>query len=181
MSEKQTQDQRIMLKGVRLSFPNLFQPAVFDGKSGKFEATFLLDKNDKKTKKQIDMVIAAALAEAKVKVPSDKYFIKDGDDSAYDGYEGNWSIKAGSRARPTLLNADKTQLEESDGKLYAGCYVNAIISIWIQNNKFGKRVNANVHGVQFLKDGDPFTSDVKASSDDFDDVSNNPFDDDDDL
>ena len=175
--KKQPQDQQIILRNVRLSFPALFQPEKFNGVLGKFAGTFLLDKSDKATYNKIVKQIEAALAEARIKVPKDKWFIKDGDDSAYDGYEGNWSIKASSRTRPTLIDADKTQLEESDGRLYAGCYVNAIISMWIQNNKeYGKRVNANVLGVQFVKDGEPFAAGVTASVDDFDDVSTpNPF------
>jgi hypothetical protein len=37
---------KIKLQNVRLSFPSLFQKAVFEGKEGKFEATFLLDKEN---------------------------------------------------------------------------------------------------------------------------------------
>ena len=37
---------KVTLKNVRLSFPSLFARSVFDGKEGKFEATFLLNKEE---------------------------------------------------------------------------------------------------------------------------------------
>ncbi len=164
---------KMMLKNVRLSFPSLFHKASFDGNEGKFESTLLIDKSDKKTKDVIDAAIAEAIAEAKVKVPSDKRCLKDGDESDYDGYEGHWSFKAASSKRPTVIDRDKTPIIEADEKVYAGCYVNAVVDIWIQNNKFGKRVNANLYGIQFVKDGEPFglgATDVTESFDDLDDL-----------
>ena len=161
---------KIHLKNVRLSFPSLFKRAVFDGAEGKYEATLLLDKSDKATKKAIDEAIKSAIEEAKIKVPSDKRCLKDGDDSEYDGYEGMWSIKAANSKRPTAINRDKTPLIEEDEVIYAGCYVNAIIDIWTQNNKFGKRANANLYGVQFVKDGEPFGMGPVDVTDDFDDL-----------
>lgn len=172
-------NQRIILKNVRLSFPSLFRREVFSGKEGKFAATFLIPKTDKKLKREIDKAITAALTEAKIKVPSDKYCIRDGDDRDYNGYADHWAIKASNRTRPQLLNRDKSQLIEEDGILYSGCYVNAIIDIWIQNNKEGgKRVNANLYGVQFLRDGDPFATGNIDVTDEFDDCSDDEFDED---
>lgn len=161
---------KIQLKNVRLSFPSVFHRAVFEGTEGKYEATFLIDKEDVKTKKVIDDAIAAAIAEAKIKVPSDKRCLKDGDESEYDGYEGNWSLKAANSKRPTVINRDKTPLTEEDEVVYAGCYVNAIVDFWVQNNKYGKRVNANLYGIQFLKDGEPFGMGPVDVTDDFDDL-----------
>jgi len=161
---------KMMLKNVRLSFPSLFHKASFDGNEGKFESTLLIDKSDKKTKDVIDAAIAEAIAEAKVKVPSDKRCLKDGDESDYDGYEGHWSFKAASSKRPTVIDRDKTPIIEADEKVYAGCYVNAVVDIWIQNNKFGKRVNANLYGIQFVKDGEPFGLGATNVTDSFDDL-----------
>jgi hypothetical protein len=165
---------KIKLNNVRLSFPSLFQKAVFEGKEGKYEATFLIPKEDVKTKKAIDDAIAKALAEAKVKVPSANYCLKDGDDifaeKEYEGYEGHWAIKAGNSKRPTIINRDKTPLIAEDEVIYAGCYVNAVIDIWIQNNSYGKRVNANLYGVQFNKDGENFGAGPIDVTDDFDDL-----------
>lgn len=147
---------KITLKNVRLSFPSLFDRSVFEGKEGKFCATFLIDKSDVKLKKEIDAAIAKVIAEAKIKIASDKICIKDGDESELEGYEGNWSLKASNNKRPLVIDRDRTPLTADDEKLYAGCYVNAMIDFWIQNNSYGKRVNANLYGVQFVKEGEAF-------------------------
>ena len=161
---------KVMMQNVRLSFPSIFKRSSFNGQEGKFEATLLLDKEDTKTYDKLQALIADALKEAKFKVPKDKWFLKDGNDSEYDGYEGNWSIKAANNQRPLIIDKDKTPLAEDDGKPYAGCYVNAQIGVWIQNNNYGKRVNANLYGIQFVKDGETFGVDNTSDLDDFDDV-----------
>lgn len=160
---------QIVIKNARLSFPSLFKKASFEGKEGKFEATFLIPKSDKKTYDALIASIEACKTEGKIK--TDKIFIQDGDSKEYDGYEGHWAIKAGNNKRPTILNRDKTPLIEEDDVIYAGCYVNAIIECWAQNNQYGKRINANLLGVQFVKDGEAFADGAKvASADDFDDL-----------
>ena len=87
----------------------------------------------------------------------DVSWTSDGDDQPYDGYPGHWSIKASTSARPTVVDRKKQKVEKKDGLLYSGCFVNAIIDPWVQDNSFGKRVNATLTGVQFFADGDPFT------------------------
>lgn len=159
---------KIALKNVRLSFPSIFKKSVFDGVEGKYEATFLIPKDNVKLKAQLDAAIATAIAESGIKVAGDKICLKDGDNSTYDGYENTWSLKAANGKRPTVINRDKTPLTENDDVLYAGCYVNAIIDLWVQNNGFGKRVNANLYGIQFVKDGQAFGSGPVDVFDDFD-------------
>jgi hypothetical protein len=170
---------KIMLPNVRLSFPSLFHKAVFDGKETKFEATFLIDKAEQADKvKEIKAAIDAAIKEGLkgAKLPADKLCMKDGDGIEYAGYAGHMSLKASSQKRPIVLNRDKSPLTEDDNKLYAGCYVNAIIELWAQNNQFGKRINANLLGVQFFKDGEPFADGVTASASDFEAFKDEDFD-----
>jgi hypothetical protein len=158
------------LKNVRLSFPSLFRKAVFDGNETKFEATFLIDKAAGGDKiKEINAAIAAMIKEdlKGAKLPPDKICLKDGDNIDYAGYTGTYSIKASSTKRPLVLDRDRSPLTEDDNKLYAGCYVNASLELWAQNNNYGKRINCNLLGVQFFKDGEPFADGVKGSVDDF--------------
>jgi hypothetical protein len=170
-------DKGIKITNARLSFPSLFKKAVFQGKEGKYEATLMFPKTDTEGYELVMGAIEKAKTENKVKVPDSKLFIKDGDDVEYDGCEGMWMIKASNNKRPTLLNRDRTQLVEEDEVLYAGCFVNGIIEPWVQNNDYGKRVNANLLGVQFVKDGEALgDGGTKVSEDDFDDIE-----DDDDL
>lgn len=170
--------KKIHLKNVRLSFPSIFRKSTYDGDEGKYEATFLIPKSDKRTKAMIDKAIEAKIKEAKVKVPSDKRCLRDGDDVEYDGYADCWSIKAASNKRPTVINRDRSPITEDDEIIYAGCYVNAIVDIWIQNNKFGKRANCNLYGIQFVKDGDSFESGSVDVTDEFDELEDDDFEED---
>jgi hypothetical protein len=150
---------KIQLKAVRLSFPSLFQPGSFGGEStGKYEATFVLDKKDHADAiKQIQTAADAMMKEAfKGKIPADKVCLKDGDDMARPEFEGKFTIKASTKKRPLVINRDKSPITEDDNIVYAGCYVNAIVSLWAQNNQYGKRINAQLDGVQFCRDGEPF-------------------------
>lgn len=173
---------KIKLNNVRLSFPSLFQKAVFNGETGKFEATLLISKEEqadliKKLQEAVASKIKSDLKGAKIS--ADRICLKDGDFIDYDGYEGHYSIKAANNKRPLVIDADKSPLTEDDNRLYAGCYVNAIIELWAQDNSYGKRINANLLGVQFAKDGQPFGDGVGASADDFDFLGDS--DDDDDI
>lgn len=166
---------KTILKNVRLSFPSIFHTEMYGGEdTGKFTATFLLDKEAhadtiKELKKQL-----VAVAEEKFGKPvpkSIKYCLQDGDEKDYDGYEGCMSLKAGSQRRPTVIDRNKTPLAEEDGKPYAGCYVNASIDFWVQDNSYGKRVNANLNGIQFYADGEAFGSGgTTNAADDFDEL-----------
>ena len=161
---------KIILNNVRLSFPSLFRKAVFNGEETKFEATFLIDKATQGAKiKEIKAAIDAAIKDGLkgAKLPADKICLKDGDDIDYAGYAGCMSIKASANKRPIVIDRDKSPLTEDDNKLYAGCYVNASLELWVQNNQYGKRINCNLLGVQFMKDGEPFADGVKGSLDDF--------------
>ena len=163
---------KIKLNNVRLSFPSLFQKATFEGKETKFEATLLLDKKQHaETITEIQAAIKLAIKEklAGAKVGADKLCMKDGDESDYEGYAGTMSLKAANAKRPLVIDRDKTPLAESDNRPYSGCYVNAIIELWAQNNAYGKRINANLLAVQFYKDGQPFgDAGANASVNDFD-------------
>jgi hypothetical protein len=80
-------------------------------------------------------------------------------------------VSAASKTRPLVLDSNKTPLTDEDGKPYGGCYVNASIEIWAQDNQFGKRINAQLRGIQFVKDGDAFGGGGSpASADEFEEL-----------
>lgn len=159
---------KIKLRNVRLSFPSLFKKAVFQGQEGKYAATFLIPKSAKGVKEQLDKLIEAKVKEAKIKVKAENLCLKDGDDEEYDGYADHWSIKASNSKRPQVFNKDGSPLTEEDEVVYAGCYVDVIFDLWAQDNQWGKRINANLLGVKFHKDGEPFGSGSIDVSDEFD-------------
>lgn len=154
----------IALPNVRLSFPNLFTPSSMVGADGKpqepkFSATFIFDNNEHAALlDKIDALIdRLALDEFKKKVGF-KRCLRDGNDkSELEGYgDGKSFITASNKARPGVVDRRLNPIVEADNIIYAGCYVNATIRLWVQNNQFGKRVNAQLRAVQFLRDGDSF-------------------------
>lgn len=161
---------KIKIASARLSFPSLFTTAQFgNDDTGKYEATFILDKAEHaQTISQIQAQIDHLLkTELKGKIPSDKICLKDGDESGRPEFEGKMTIKASTKRRPLVINRDKSPITAEDNIIYAGCYVHAIISLWAQNNQFGKRINASLDGVQFARDGEPF-GDGGISANEFD-------------
>lgn len=167
---------KIKLNNVRLSFPSIFNKSEFNGQVGKFEATFLMNKESQaKMITDVEAQIALIQKDNKAKVSPDKICLKDGEFVDYDGYAGCMSIKAGSNRRPTIIDRDKAPIVEDDNIVYAGCYVNAVIELWYQDNSYGKRVNCNLLGIQFAKDGDTFGAGDTDVSDDFDTIDNDDF------
>jgi hypothetical protein len=164
----------ITLKNVRLSFPQIWTPkAYMEGQTAKYSANLLLDKDA--DKEQIEKLKKAVKQAATVgfngEIPKGlKTFLGDGNDKAYDGYENAMFVSCSTRQRPTIIDRDRTPLVEEDERMYAGCYVNAAISIWIQNNQFGKRVNSNLLALQFVKDGESFGGGGVKVNDIFDDI-----------
>lgn len=162
---------KIILKNVRVSFPSLFKKGSFNGEETKYEATFLLNKEEHadsiaEIKAQIADLVKVNLKGAKV--PADKLCLRDGDEVEYDGYAGCFSIKCSTKKRPIVIDRDRSPLTEDDGKPYGGCYVNASIDLWVQNNAYGKRVNSTLLAVQFAKDGAPFADGSTGDVNDFD-------------
>jgi hypothetical protein len=82
----------------------------------------------------------------------------------YDGYAGNTYITMGRDTAPQLIQhngqpvpADNhIQYQTVARTLYGGCYVNAAIKPWLQDNKHGRGVRAELVALQFAGDGSPF-------------------------
>lgn len=81
-------------------------------------------------------------------------------------YKGLLYLKGSNKTRFTVIDGDKTPLVAKDGKPYSGCYVNAMVDIWVQDNDWGRRVNCTITGIQFLRHGDAFGAGVKVASPD---------------
>jgi len=171
---------KIKLSNVRLAFPVLFEAKTVNGE-GKpaFSASFLIDPADPQTKVLNDAIEQVAKEKWGAKADAilkqmraqDKVCLHDGDlKSNYDGFPGNLYVSSRSATRPLVIDKDKTPLSEQDGRPYAGCYVNASVELWPQDNNYGKRVNASLRGVQFYRDGDAFAGGGAASEDEFDDI-----------
>jgi len=167
MSDPNQKDPAIFtLPQVRLSFPHLFTAHAMKDSAGKeqepkFSATFLLDNTTHgPLMDQMDRVADRLCLDEfkKPRGPWLKYCLRDGNEkSDLEGYgDGVSFISASNKVRPGVVDRRTNPLTEQDGVIYAGCYVNAIIRLWVQNNGWGKRINAQLQCVQFVKDGDSF-------------------------
>jgi hypothetical protein len=174
---------QIKVTEARLSFPDIWRPkAIKSGKGEpgepKYSCHFLLDKKEHadqiKSLKQAIFALAKEKWGEKTKEMITKgkvtVCLHEGSDKDYDGYsEENMFLSASSGKRPTIVDRDKTALAEDDRRPYGGCYVNGIVRLWVQDNNFGKRVNAELLGIQFVKDGEPFGA-APLADDAFDDL-----------
>lgn len=161
-------DVEVTLKNVRLSFAHIFTAQVKEqddgSKTKKFNCSFLIPEDTKQGKLNI-AAMEDAIEEAKEKkwgdnipkLKSEKLCLRDGNNEDWDGYEGHMYVSASNTKRPAIIDRDKTPLSEEDGRPYSGCYVNAVVRVWAMDNKHGKRVNASLEAIQFVKDGDPFS------------------------
>jgi hypothetical protein len=172
---------KVKLSNVRLAFPALFEAKTVNGEGDpKFGASLLIEPTDKALIKAINTAIddvaaekwgAKAAGHLALMRKTDKVALHDGDLKAqYAGFAGMLYVSANSSTRPLVLDKDKSPLVAADGKPYGGCYVNATVELWAQDNKYGKRVNAQLLGVQFFADGDSFGGGAVGSADDFDDL-----------
>ena len=167
----------MLIKNVRLSFPHLFKASSFTvGQDEKYSATFILAPGDEQVnaiKAEIERIASEKWPKG---IPSSvKVCLRPNSEKELDGFEeGGFFFNASNGSRPTVIDANRSPLVEGDGRPYAGCYVNAIIDFWAQDNQYGKRVNASLSGVQFVMDGDAFGGGRPASADDFPDLGDAP-------
>lgn len=108
----------------------------------------------------------------KLLAKKDRLALHDGEDKQkYAGFPGNQYLSPSSDTRPTVVDRDRSPLTKDDGKVYSGCYVNAKVEFWVQDNQYGQRINCTLLGVQFVKDGDAFgAGSPPANPDDFPDL-----------
>jgi hypothetical protein len=148
----------IVLKQVRISYPHLFEPfAMYPSEKAKYSAKFLIPKSNTalvdKIKAEIIELAKASFKDKKCP-PQDKLCLKDGDHTGKDEDKGHWIFSASEDSRPVVVDQKVNPLTKEDDVVYPGCVVTARVRLWAQDNIWGKRINANLLGVQFVKDGE---------------------------
>lgn len=163
-------DGTILIRNVRASYPHVFHP--YKGKDsdgdGKFGIVGLMPKTADyfPAKNLIRDHIRRMIEEQKLKdLPATNKFLRDGDLTAREEYEGMYTINASEVRRPVARDSKRDpktgkpkilKVGEDEDRIYAGCWVNILIRPWWQNNKFGKKVNAGLVAVQFVDDDEAF-------------------------
>ena len=180
--------KEVFLKNVRICYAqNLFKASAFEeGKEPKFNAQFIISKDDTA---QVKLMQDAIEAVAKEKWPDDSKtknraagiikslkmteFIcfRDGElKPDREELENSYFVAASNKKKPTAIMRDKTEATEAD--IYSGCYVNVKVEVYAFEYNTKKMIPATLLGVQFVKDGDAFAGGAKvADADEFDDIS----------
>lgn len=175
---------KVVLKDVRLAFAQIWEAKQFEAGKGaaRFNASFLFPPEHPAAKILQDTITsiakekwldkADAIIAAAKPVPN-RFCFKNGNTKPeYEGFPGNLFVSASNEQRPDIRDRDgKTPLTAAEGRPYSGCYVNAILDVWPQDNKYGKGIQAKLLGIQFVRDGDRFSGGVPAADDDFADLS----------
>jgi hypothetical protein len=180
-SNARARAMQVNIKDVRLAFPNIWEPKQFNGTGEPAcNANFIIEKTNKAALDAVMNAIkqvaqekwgAKAMDTLKTLKAKGDLCLHDGAEKAeYEGFEGNYFVSARNKARPVVVDRGRSPLTQADGKPYAGCFVNASIDIWPQDNSFGKRVNAKLLAIQFVRDGAAFGGGAMGSADDFDDL-----------
>lgn len=146
-----------MIKNARVSFPALFKEPIIDGDVGKKGAKLLLDPEKNKLVIALITKTMKEIADDKLKgkLPSsDRLCLRDGNDTDREEQQGYMVLSSNTSKKIVVLGKDAHPVTEDECEIYSGCYVNAKVSLWAQNNKYGKRVNAQLVAIQFVRDGE---------------------------
>lgn len=177
---KQKEVRKILLTDVRVAYPSIFQKEKFGDEDQKYSGTFLIPKSNKTLKKKLDKEIKRKLEENGIdyELESHQICLKDGDKGGKQYTKGHWTIKASHDQKPKVLDRRKEEVFEGDIEINSGDYVQAIISLWFQDNQYGVKVNANLHGIMFCKSGEYIGggSQVDVEADDYDDLEDSDID-----
>ena len=185
---KTPKSEVINVPSVRLAFAELDVPKQVQGQ-GKpsYGCTLIVDPANEALVKALDVaMLKTAIAKwgqaegattFKALMAKDRTAFKhgprtDGSGMPYQGFDGMYSLSTRAQAaqKPLVLDRNRQPGSVEQGTVYSGCYVNARVAFWAQDNKFGRRINCQILGVQFVKDGDSFGGGMRASVDDFDDL-----------
>ena len=171
----------VFLQDVRLSFPHIVEPhSAAANAPKKYSADFIMPQDHKgfasfmqqvamiaqeKWKDNSTAVLQMIQADRKLRCfggPADKIDKKTF--KPYSGYDGNVYISANKDQMPQMIRIDGTPVDAGNTmeyqqlarKMYGGCFVNAAVRPWCQENKYGCGIRCDLIAIQFARDGEAF-------------------------
>lgn len=160
---KEIKANQLLIENARIGYPKLFKAVAIQGDASavpRFGCQLYIPKSDTKTKALLDRVVEALTKEhMKGTRPKTKDLcIKDGDgEDGDDNTRGHWIVSANrseSQGRPQVVNRDRSVIDSSEANIvYAGCYVNAVVSFYVPKN-FKTKICGGLEVIQFRKDGE---------------------------
>lgn len=183
MSQDQEQFKNVVfLTNVRLSFPHIAKPqeAKEANKKAKYNAEFIIAPDNLGWARFFEIVNRLATDKWKHQAQQVMQMIQNdrkkrcfgwGQEKVnqttlklYDGYEGMYFIGANRDQMPDIIDHLGQRVDPTNSmacqtmaaRMYGGCYVNACIRPWLQENEHGRGIRADFLSVQFHADGTPF-------------------------
>ena len=180
---------KVQIKDARLFFArNVFVPSKPRTAGADAKLKYQLEAAIEPGSENHRLIKAALLSEANAKTAGkgveklkqiaaagNLWVLRDGDlrvdveGNARPEYKGKLIVSAKNEVRPLILGGGpdgRAPLTAEDGKLYSGCYVNAIIDVQI-GDKPKWQAYAYLLGVQFTRDGERTGGGSVAVADDF--------------
>jgi hypothetical protein len=171
----------VKLNNVRLAFANLFAP---DQKYARYGASFPIEPSSENAKLLDAAVENLAKEKWAGKAPqilqklrqegliAFQHTAKSNSEGAvYEGFAGMWTLSCSSPAlRPTVVDRRGMPITAEDGLIYSGCWVNAHVDLWAQENAWGRRINCSLAGVQLVRGDTAFGGGARVTAADFEDL-----------
>lgn len=163
---------RILLKNVRLSYANIFEPkAMNEGDDPKYSVSLIIDKNDENNIKKIKQAIENAKANGKAekfggKVPANlRTPLRDGDTDREDddAYNNAYFLNANSKQAPEVI--DQRKLPATDADVYSGCYAHVTVNFYPYAVSGNKGIAVGLGNIMKAKDGERLSGGASAESD----------------
>jgi hypothetical protein len=175
----------IFLSNVRLSFPHLVEPQrKVSPETGKervsYSADFIMPPDHPGFAQFMRRVNEMALVKWKEHAQTVMGMIQndrklrcygDGNQKVngktfqiYDGYAGQMYLTAGVDTPPQIIQSDGSPIDPNNTMayqqltraMYGGCRVNVAVKPWLQDNRHGRGVRADLVAVQFAGDDQAF-------------------------
>lgn len=174
-------DGTILCIDVRFSYPHIGEPYAGTNDKGepgtpKYGVVGMLPKDTHAPLK--DLIVeemTKILREQKIEFknfPAEKKFMRNGDQSGKEAYVGHWIVSTREERQPAIRNGKLERLrdkKEIADLFYGGAWGAILIRPWWQSNKYGKRVNAGLSAIQFIRHDDAF-GEGRISDDEIDDT-----------
>ena|SRR5579864_2390674 len=181
----------VQLKNVRIAFiDDLFEPSQYEGKGDfRHTATFIVQPgsdNDKAIQAAISKEAVGLWGKKAESMLEDmrgnknKFSYmknkKDKTGEVYEGFEDRYALSAVRKQKdgaPLFLDNVKgddgkaRRLTGKEGRIYAGCHVNAKVEMWAQGGTYSG-MRCGLLGVQYHAPGDSFGGASRATDEGFD-------------
>lgn len=163
-------DGTIRLDNVRESYPHIGTAYEAENDAGKttkkYGCVFMLPKaTHKEAEDLVKSVIEKLTKDNDAKVPTERWFLADGDNHENASYAGHYIVSTSESRRPTARKRSGeviTDAEEADDQFVGGYWANGLIRPWFFNGKaangktYPKRVCCGIVAIQHNREDETF-------------------------